>query len=289
MWMKLGRASGRPADVIGMHFFSPAHIMRLVEVIRAEETKEEVVQATRGLAIRIGKVPVVCGVSYGFIGNRMAEVYMRETEFLLMEGATPEQIDGVVQSARWLGMAMGPCRMLDMAGIDVGARTVIENIKQGGFPPDPAYRPVCQELFALGRFGQKTRVGYYSYPDKAPVAEPMTVTLCNQLADKFDIKQRASIDDQEIFQRLYFSMVNEAARILEEGIAHRASDIDVVWTLGYGFPAARGGPLYMADQTGLALIVKALDRYARERGDQYGYWDRVETASATRPARRHLC
>ena len=126
--------------------------------------------------------------------------------------------------------------MLDMAGIDVGARTVIENIKQGGFPPDPAYRPVCQELFRLGRFGQKTKVGYYAYPAKAPEPEPMTEMLSSELAERFGIEQRSLIAEEEIFQRLYFSMVNEAAKILEEGIATRASDIDVVWTLGYGFP-----------------------------------------------------
>jgi 3-hydroxyacyl-CoA dehydrogenase len=265
----LARASGRPGEAVGMHFFSPANVMRLLEVVRGAETAPDVLATVMQLARTIGKVGVVSGVCYGFIGNRMAEPYMRETEFLIMEGAEPAEVDRAVEA---IGMAMGPCRMLDMAGVDVGAKTVIEYGKAGGLPPDDSYRALARRMFELGRFGQKTGAGYYRYEGRTPVADPETQRIATELAERHGIQRRASITQQEIFERLFFPMVNEAARILEEGIAYRATDIDVIWTSGYGFPDHRGGPMFLADEIGIARIVERLEHFGRERGNSFGYW-----------------
>lgn len=269
---KIAAATGRAGDVIGTHFFSPAHIMRLLEVVRGAATAPDTLQTVMGLARRIGKTAVVSGVCYGFIGNRMAEVYMRESEALQLEGALPVQIDGVVQSPDYLGMAMGPSRMLDMAGVDVGARTVVEWIKSGEGPADPAYRAMCRALYERGDHGQKTGEGYYRYENRAAVPSDKTAALAVELAQAHGVARRAEIPDQEILERLLYPMVNEAAQILDEGIAYRPGDIDVVWTAGYGFPAWRGGPLCMADEIGLAEIVARMDHYAGRNGNEHGYW-----------------
>ena len=266
---RIAEATGRPADVVGMHFFSPANVMRLLEVVRGARTAPQVLATVMKLAGRVGKVAVVSGVCYGFIGNRMAEVYMREAEFLLLEGASPEQVDHAIEA---LGLAMGPCRMLDMAGIDVGAKTVIELGKEGGLPDDPSYRIVCRALFEKGHFGQKTGAGYYRYEGRKPVPSEETLALTAELADQHGIFRRSDIGAEEIVERLVYAMVNEGARILEEGIAYRSSDIDVVWTAGYGFPDYRGGPMRYADERGLAHIVGRLDHYAATRGNPHGYW-----------------
>jgi 3-hydroxyacyl-CoA dehydrogenase len=266
----LAEATGRPGDVVGMHFFSPAHVMRLLEVVRAAHTRPEVLATAVRLACAIGKVPVVSGVCYGFIGNRMAEVYMREAEFLMMEGAAPSEIDAAVES---LGMAMGPCRMLDMAGIDVGAKTVIEYGKSGGLPPDDAYRAVVRRMFELGRFGQKSGAGYYRYEGRIAFEDPEAQRIVSALADLHGISRRASIEREEIAERLLYPLFNEGARILEEGIAYRPGDIDIVWTRGYGFPEHRGGPMFMADLIGLRKIVDRMALYGRQCGNRYGYWN----------------
>lgn len=266
----IAAASGRAGDVVGTHFFSPAHVMRLLEVVRGAKTAPDTLATVMQLAKRIGKVAVVSGVCYGFIGNRMAEVYMREAEFLLLEGASPAQIDQAIES---LGLAMGPCRMLDMAGIDVGAKTVIELGKSGGLPTDASYRVVVRALFEAGQFGQKTGSGYYRYEGRSPLPNPQIQTLCKALAQQHGIAQRSGITATEIIERLLFSMVNEGAQILEEGIAYRGSDIDVVWTAGYGFPNYQGGPLWLADTMGLDHVVARLEHYASERGNLHGYWD----------------
>jgi 3-hydroxyacyl-CoA dehydrogenase len=265
----LAQATGRAQDVVGMHFFSPANVMRLLEVVRGVQTAPDVLATVMQLARKIGKVAVVSGVCYGFIGNRMAEVYMREAEFLMMEGATPSQIDGAVEA---LGMAMGPCRMLDMAGIDVGAKTVIEYGKSGGLPPDPSYRAVVQQMFDLRRFGQKTGAGYYHYDGRKPVDDPETARIARALADLHGIAQRTGIPQQEIVERLLYPLINEGFKILEEGIAWRPGDIDVVWTAGYGFPDHKGGPMFMADVLGLGVISDRMAHYASTRGNAYGYW-----------------
>ena len=265
----LAETTGRAADVVGMHFFSPANVMRLLEVVRGAETAPDVLATVMQVARKIGKVAVVSGVCYGFIGNRMAEVYMREAEFLMMGGASPAQIDGAVEA---LGMAMGPCRMLDMAGIDVGARTVIEYGKAGGLPPDDSYRAVVRTMFELGRFGQKTGAGYYRYEGRKPVTDPETTRIAREQAAAHGIAQRSDIGQQEIVERLLYPLINEGANILEEGIAYRPGDIDIVWTAGYGFPDHQGGPLWMADAIGLATVAERLAHYAEVRGNPFGYW-----------------
>lgn len=268
----IAMASGRPEDVVGTHFFSPANVMRLLEVVRGAKTSAQVIATVMDLARRIGKTAVVSGVCYGFIGNRMTEPYMRENEFLLMEGASPSQIDCAVEDIERVGMAMGPCRMLDMAGIDVGAKTLIEWAKSGGMPTDPSYRPVCQQLYADGRIGQKSGSGYYRYDGRTPLPEPATATISELLARKYGIVRRDSIAPQEIVERLMLPLINEAVKILEEGIALRPGDIDVVWTAGYGFPDHRGGPLWMADEWGLSFVIERLEYYGRTLGNEFGYW-----------------
>jgi len=265
----LARATGRPADVVGMHFFSPANVMRLLEVVRGDATAPDVLATMMKLAGVIGKVPVVSGVCYGFIGNRMAEVYMREAEFLIMEGAEPAQVDHAVEA---LGFAMGPCRMLDMAGVDVGAKTVIEYGKSGGLPPDPSYRALVQRLFALGRFGQKTGAGYYRYEGRTAVSDPALTAIATELAAQHGILRRASISSEEIVERLLYPLFNEGLKIVAEGIAYRPGDVDVVWVAGYGFPDFRGGPMWMADNIGLRVIAERLQHYAQTLGNAYGYW-----------------
>lgn len=259
---RIAAATGRARDVIGMHFFSPAHIMRLLEVVRGRETSSEVLATVMDLAARIGKVPVVSGVCYGFIGNRMAEVYMRESEAMQLEGATPAEIDGVAEDAGWIGMAMGPSRMLDMAGVDVGARTVIEWIKSGEGPQEPAYRALCRAMFEAGLHGQKTGEGYYRYEGRDRHPSERRAALAAELAERHAVPPRAPLEAEEIRARLLYPMINEAALILSEGIAFRPGDIDTVWTAGYGFPAWRGGPLFMADEIGLPAIVARMDELA---------------------------
>jgi len=268
----LAEATGRPRDVLGTHFFSPANVMRLLEVVRGAATAPDVLATVMRLAEAIGKVAVVSGVCYGFIGNRMAEVYMREAEFLMMEGAEPAQIDGVVERVATLGMAMGPCRMLDMAGVDVGAKTVIEYGKAGGLPADPSYRALVRKVFEIGRFGQKTGAGYYRYDGRKAIADPALAEVARSLAEAHGIVRRQAIGDDEIFERLFYPLVNEGIRILDEGIAYRPGDIDVVWVAGYGFPRHRGGPMFMADEIGLGRIAERLAHYAAVRGDRFGYW-----------------
>jgi 3-hydroxyacyl-CoA dehydrogenase len=265
----LAEASGRAADFVGMHFFSPANVMRLLEIVRGARTAPDVLATVVDLANAIGKVPVVSGVCYGFIGNRMLESYLRESESLMLEGISPARIDRAIES---LGLPMGPCRMLDLAGLDVAAKILIERGKAGGLPQDPAYRVVVQEMMRLGRFGQKTGAGYYRYDGRTPVTDPEVERICAGLAEKHGVARRTDITDEEIIERCLYPLMNEGARILEEGIAYSPGDIDLVWVNGYGFPAGRGGPMQMADTIGIANIAGRLQHYARQRGDRYGYW-----------------
>lgn len=265
----LAAASGRAADVVGMHFFSPANVMRLLEVVRGRDTAPEVLATVMGLARTIKKVAVVSGVCFGFIGNRMLEPYLRECEFLLLEGATPTQIDRAIET---FGMAMGPCRMIDMAGVDVAAKVVLERRKEGALPADPSYRVACQMLFELGRHGQKTGAGYYRYEGRTPVHDAEVDRLMGELARQYGIARRSDISDEEIVERCLYPLINEGAKILEEGIAYRAGDIDIVWLNGYGFPALKGGPMHAANVIGLEQIVACLDHYGETRGNFFGYW-----------------
>ncbi len=265
----LAEVSGRPADFLGMHFFSPANVMRLLEVVRGAKTDPQVLATVMAIAKKIGKSAVVSGVCFGFIGNRMLEGYLREAELLLLEGASPAQIDGAIEA---IGMAMGPHRMIDMAGVDVAAKVVIEQDKAGALPNDPSYRVVVRKLNELGRHGQKTSAGYYRYQGRTAIEDDAVWKVCEELAQKYGVKRRDNISDKEIVERCLYPLINEGARILEEGIAYRPGDVDVVWAQGYGFPAYKGGPMQWADEIGPAVICAALEGYGRQFGNAHGYW-----------------
>ena len=254
----------RPQDVIGTHFFSPANVMRLLEVVRGKATGKDVLATTMALGKKIKKVPVVSGVCDGFIGNRMIEKYGQQSLFLLDEGCSPQQVDAAVQ--KW-GMAMGPLTMGDMAGLDFGweirKRRYIER-------PNFLYSKVGDKVAELGRFGQKTGKGWYLYEagNRKPIPDPLVDTIVADYRKANNIPTR-SISDEEIVERLIYSLVNEAAYILEEGIALRASDIDMVYLTGYGFPPYRGGPMFYADTVGLPKVLAAIE------GFQKGYMGEV--------------
>ena len=242
----IAAATSRPEDVVGMHFFSPAHIMKLLEVVRGERTADDVLATSMRLAKRIRKVPVVSGVCYGFIGNRMLQPYGQQSQLLLLEGATPEQVDGAMEN--W-GMAMGPLRVFDLAGLDVGykARQALSDDEKG----DPATYRVPDLLVEAGRLGQKSGAGFYTYDDnRRPTPDPVVHEVIKNAAAELNIERRA-ISDEEIVNRLIGALVDEGRKILEEGIAQRSSDIDVVYVYGYGFPAWRGGPMFYGDTASL--------------------------------------
>ena len=257
----------RPQDVIGTHFFSPANIMKLLEVVRGEKTGKDVLATVMALGKKIKKTSVVSGVCDGFIGNRMIEQYGRQGGFLLDEGCTPVQVDKAIEK---FGFMMGPFRMGDLAGNDIGfairKRRYVEK-------PGMKYSKTADLLCEKGRFGQKTGAGWYDYlpgkRDAIPNAE--VVSMIEQHRKSLGITPR-KISDEEIVQRLVYSLVNEAAHILEEGIASKASDIDMVYIMGYGFPVYRGGPINYADQVGLFNVVQAMDRFAQNPLDDANFW-----------------
>ncbi|MCX7567970.1 3-hydroxyacyl-CoA dehydrogenase NAD-binding domain-containing protein [Sulfitobacter sp. F26169L] len=265
----IAEATGRPADVLGMHFFSPAHIMRLLEVVRGAKTAPDVLATVMQLARRINKVAVVSGVCYGFIGNRMLESYLREMDYLLMEGATPAQLDAALEG---FGMAMGPCRMMDMAGIDVNAFVLDGREAEGALPDTPSYRALVRELGALGRNGQKAGKGYYKYDGRTPVEDPEVNRIAADLAAKFGIRRRNDITDAEICDRLLYPLINEGFKIMEEGIAYREGDIDVVWTAGYGWPPLTGGPMHLAETIGLAKLRDRLVELGKQTQDRFEFF-----------------
>ena len=257
----------RPEDVVGLHFFSPANIMKLLEVVRGEKTAKDVMATVMSVAKKIRKTAVVSGVCDGFIGNRMIEQYGRQGGFLLDEGCTPAQVDKAVEK---FGFAMGPFRMGDLAGNDIGWAIRKRRYQE---KPDMKYSKTADLLCEKGRFGQKTGAGWYDYAAGKRDAIP------NQEVVKMIEDHRASlgitprkISDEEIVQRLVYSLVNEAAHILEEGIATKASDIDMVYLMGYGFPIYRGGPMLYADQIGLFNVVKAMNRFAKNPLDDANFW-----------------
>ncbi len=270
----LAEATGRPGDVLGMHFFSPANVMKLLEVVRGTRTDPQVLATVMALAKQIGKVAVVSGVCYGFIGNRMLEGYLRETEQLLMEGAEPAQIDAAIEA---IGFAMGPCRMIDMAGVDVAAKVVLERQKEGFYADDASYRAVVRKLYEMSRHGQKNGVGYYRYEGRTPVPDERVTQIARELAVQHRIPRRTVITDEEIVERCMYPLMNEGKKILDEGIAYRAGDIDVVWVHGYGFPAFKGGPMHLAAQWGEECVRRRLEFYGkRQGGDPHGYWHCAE-------------
>ena len=258
----IGSVTTRPQDVVGLHFFSPANVMRLLEIVRGANTSQATVERAMGIAKQLGKIGVVAGNCEGFIGNRMLHGYLREAGFLLEEGATPQQVDRVIRA---FGFAMGPFAMQDLAGLDVGWR--IRKGKHALAPPVGRYSRVGDALCEAGRFGQKTGAGYYRYRDgdRTPNPDPEVIDLVDRLARLGGIKQRL-ISDDEVLARCLYPLVNEAAAILDEGIAVRPSDIDVVWANGYGFPTFRGGPLRWADAVGPAVIVEAMLAFERQHG-----------------------
>ena len=250
----------RPQDVIGTHFFSPANVMKLLEVVRGAKTGKDVLATTMALAKKIKKTGVVSGVCDGFIGNRMIEQYSRQAGFLLEEGCLPQQVDQAIEK---FGFAMGPFRMGDLAGNDIGwyirKRRYIEQ-------PHITYSKTADLLCEMGRFGQKTGAGWYDYRPGERAALPSAVVDEMVIKHSADIGlQRREISDEEIVERLVYSLVNEAALILQEGIAQRASDIDMVYLTGYGFPLHRGGPMLYADMVGLPRVLASIERFAAAR------------------------
>ncbi|MES2282805.1 MAG: 3-hydroxyacyl-CoA dehydrogenase NAD-binding domain-containing protein [Pseudomonadota bacterium] len=257
----------RPQDVVGMHFFSPANVMKLLEVIRGEKTAKDVLATVMAIGKKIKKTAVVSGVCDGFIGNRMIEQYGRQGGFLLDEGCTPEQVDKAIEK---FGFAMGPFRMGDLAGNDIGWAIRKRRYTE---KPDMKYSKTADLLCEKGRFGQKTGAGWYDYVagkrDAIPNAE--VVKMIEDHRKSLGITPR-KVSDEEIVQRLVYSLVNEAAHILEEGIASKASDIDMVYLMGYGFPIYRGGPMNYADEVGLFNVVQAMNRFAQNPLDDAKFW-----------------
>ena len=247
-----------PERVIGLHFFSPANVMRLLEIVRGAHTADATILAGLALAKKLRKVGVVVGDGFGFVGNRMMlDGYFREVELMLLEGVTPERIDSVMEK---FGFAMGPNRVNDMAGIDVGTRVRAELMKRESRPPP--YHVVSDSLTALGHLGQKTGRGIYRYEagDRTPLPNVEFAQLARALADKHGVAAR-EVPDVEIEERCVLSLVNIGAQILEEGLAYRAADIDVVWTSGYGFPRWRGGPMFYADTLGIDQVLRRIERH----------------------------
>jgi 3-hydroxyacyl-CoA dehydrogenase len=264
---KIASFTKRPQDVVGMHFFSPANVMKLLEVVRGDKTAKDVLATVMAVAKKIRKTAVVSGVCDGFIGNRMIEQYSRQAGFLLEEGATPQQVDKAVE--KW-GMAMGPFRMGDLAGNDIGwairKRRYVEK-------PHLRYSKTADLLCELGRYGQKTGAGWYDYQagKRDAIASPVVEQMIADHRKTLGITPR-KISDDEIVHRLVYALVNEGAQLLEEGIASKASDIDMVYLTGYGFPLHRGGPMNYADTVGLFNVAQAMKKFAANPHDDATFW-----------------
>jgi 3-hydroxyacyl-CoA dehydrogenase len=254
---EIAQITRRPQDVVGLHFFSPANVMPLLEVVRTDSTAPAVIRTALDLAKALRKTPVLARVCYGFIGNRMMEGYAREAERMVLEGASPRQVDSALET--W-GMAMGILAVFDMAGIDVGVNVHRANADR--YPPDPTYYQADFALHAAGRLGQKNGKGYYKYlaGDRARHDDPEAEEILRSTARRLDVPQRSHGSD-EIVQRCLYPLINEGIRILEEGVASRAGDVDVVWCAGYGFPRYRGGPLFYADTIGLKTVYEGMLKY----------------------------
>jgi 3-hydroxyacyl-CoA dehydrogenase len=260
----IAAASGRAADVVGMHFFSPANVMRLLEVVRGRATAPDVVATALAVGRRLGKVGVVVGNCFGFVGNRMLYAYGRERELMLLEGALPEQIDRALET---FGMAMGPNAVGDLAGLDIGYAVRREWRDR---PDDPRFYRVSDLLVERGRLGQKNGRGFYRYEPNARrgAPDPEVAALIHAEAARLGIAQRA-IGDAEIVERCMLALINEGARLLEAGIAARSADIDVIWCNGYGYPRHRGGPMFYADTLGLGHVAERIGHYAATLGARY--------------------
>ncbi len=255
---EIAAATARPQSVIGMHFFSPANVMRLLEVVRGAKSSKTTIATAMAVGRRIAKVPVLVGVCYGFVGNRMLHQRGRESEKLILEGALPQQVDKVLYD---FGFPMGPFAMGDLAGLDVGWR-----IRKGRGERSHVADRLCE----MGRFGQKTGAGYYRYEggDRTPKPDPEVEKIIVEVSRQLGIERRP-ISDDEILARLLYPMINEGAKILEEKVAIRASDIDVIWVYGYGWPVYRGGPMFWADSVGLEAIRDRMLEFRRQHGDPW--------------------
>ena len=255
----------RPEDVLGMHFFSPANVMRLLEVVRADQTADDVLATSMAMAKKIKKVPALARVCYGFIGNRMLRQYGREAQLCLMEGASPEQVDHVLQT---FGMAMGPLAVGDLAGLDIGykARQGLTDAEKG----EPRTYRIADALVEMGRLGQKSGAGYYTYDPETRkrTSDPIVLEVIRKEADALGIPPGVLSDD-DILNRHLFALVNEGMKILQEGIAQRPGDIDVVYVFGYGFPAYRGGPMHYADTIGLKKVFDTICAFRKMHGEKY--------------------
>ena len=261
----IAAATERPEDVLGMHFFSPAHIMKLLEVVRGDKTADDVLATVMSLAKQIRKVPVMSGVCYGFIGNRMLTPYFREAQLCLVEGSTPAEVDGAMQE--W-GMAMGPISVADLAGLDVGykARQALPEDRRG----DPRASAVSDALVEAGRVGQKSGAGFYLYDPETrrQTADPDVTAIIERASSSLGIERR-EIEADEIVDRCVYALVNEGMKIVAEGIAQRPGDIDVVYLYGYGFPAWRGGPMHYADEVGLDKVLARIQEFHERFGDKW--------------------
>ena len=266
---EFARASGRPAQVLGHHFFSPANVMKLLEIVRGRETSKEVIATSLKLAKKLGKVGVVVGNCFGFVANRMLAYYMREAYLLLEEGASVEQIDRVLTE---FGLPVGPFGMQDIAGIDVGAR-IRQYLKSiGKSRAEGPQSAIPDRLFEMGRYGQKTGAGWYKYDapgSRNRTPDPLIEQLANEEAKKRGIARRP-ISDEEIIARITTALANEGARVLEEKFATRPGDIDIIYVYGFGFPRHRGGPMFYADTVGLPTVLSRVNEYRARFGD---YWE----------------
>jgi 3-hydroxyacyl-CoA dehydrogenase len=259
---EIASATTRPQMVIGHHFFSPANVMKLLEIVRGKATSKEVIATSMALAKKLNKVGVLAGNCRGFIGNRMIHSYGREAQFLVEEGAAVEQVDTALYD---FGMAMGPLAMGDLAGLDVGwrIRKEFKHLEK----PGVRVPLVADQLCEMGRYGQKTGAGWYKYDEnRKPSGDPEVTALIDKLARAAGIERRA-ISNDEIIERTIYALVNEGARILEEGIALRSVDIDIVYLNGYGFPAWRGGPMFYADTVGLKSVLAKIEEFEKRHGE----------------------
>jgi 3-hydroxyacyl-CoA dehydrogenase len=256
----IARSAPHPERTIGMHFFSPAHVMKLLEVVRGAATASDTVAATVALGERLGKIPVVVGNCDGFVGNRMLLGYKREAEFAVLAGASPERVDAALEG---FGFAMGPFAVSDLAGIDVGWRAKTERVKRGAAPPFRV-SDLPDAMVAAGRLGQKNGRGYYRYEpgDRKRYADPEVDALLARERERAGLALR-EMRDAEIVERCIYALVNEGARILDEGVAAAPADIDTIWLNGYGFPKARGGPMHYAQSVGVATVLERIREFER--------------------------